>query len=139
MERTSSTWVVLATPVTWAPNALANCTANHPTAPAAPMTRTCCPGWTSPLSRTAWSAANPEMGTTAACSKLRLAGLAAKWSSPAQAYSAKEPSHQPNTSSPGWNRVTLLPTASTRPATSMPRTGSLGLRSPSVGTTRRIR
>src|ERR671936_599642 len=40
IERTSSSWVVLATPVTWAPNALASCTANHPTAPAAPMTKT---------------------------------------------------------------------------------------------------
>jgi hypothetical protein len=28
----------------------------------------------------------------------------------------------PNTSSPGWNRVTSLPTASTTPATSMPGT-----------------
>ena len=137
-ERTSSSWLVLATPVTWPPNALASWTANHPTAPAAPMTRTCWPGWTSPTSRTPWRAANPEIGTTAACSKLRAAGLAAKWSSEAQAYSAKEPSHQPNTSSPGRNRVTWAPTASTRPATSMPSTGTLGLRSPRVGTATRI-
>src|SRR5918993_1949213 len=110
-ERASSTRGGLATPGTPGPDALASWTANHPTAPAAPMTRTCCPGWTSPTSRTPWSAANPEMGTTAASSKLRAAGLAAKWSSPAQAYSAKEPSHQPNTSSPGRNRVTRAPTA----------------------------
>src|ERR671918_648956 len=44
IERTSSSWVVLATPVTWAPNALASCTANDPTPPAAPMTSTRCPG-----------------------------------------------------------------------------------------------
>jgi hypothetical protein len=78
------------------------------------------------------------MGTTAACSKLSAAGLAAKWASEAQAYSAKAPSHQPNTWSPGRNRVTWAPTASTRPATSMPSTGTLGLRNPRVGTTRRI-
>jgi hypothetical protein len=85
--------VVLATPVTWAPNALASCTANHPTAPAAPMIRTFWSGWTSPTSRTAWRAANPEMGTTAASSKLSAAGLPANWSSLAQAYSAKAPTH----------------------------------------------
>jgi hypothetical protein len=43
-----------------------------------------------------------------------------------------------NTSSPGWNRVTCRPTASTRPATPMPRTGTLGPRSPRVGTTKQI-
>jgi hypothetical protein len=79
------------------------------------------------------------MGTTAACSKLRAAGLAARWSSGALAYSAKEPSHQPNTSSPGRNRVTSGPTAPTIPARSMPSTGTLGWRSPRVGTTTRIR
>ena len=36
----------------------------------------------------------------------------------------------PNTSSPGRNRVTFLPTASTCPATSLPRTRFFGLRSP---------
>ena len=60
--------------------------------------------------------ANPEMGTTAASSKERAAGLAARWSSGAMAYSAKEPSVQPNASLPGWNRVACAPTASTRPA-----------------------
>ena len=38
----------------------------------------------------------------------------------------------PKTSSPGWNRVTLVPTASTRPATSWPRTRDLGARSPAT-------
>jgi hypothetical protein len=39
------------------------------------MITTFCPGWTPPVSRSAWRAANPEMGTAAACSKLRLAGF----------------------------------------------------------------
>jgi hypothetical protein len=38
--------------------------------------------------------------------------------------------HAPNTSSPGWNWVTLLPTASTWPATSTPSRVTFGLRSP---------
>jgi hypothetical protein len=88
IERTNSTWAVEHTPVTWAPNALASCTANDPTPPAAPMTKTRCPGWTSPTSRSACRAAKPEMGTAAACSKERFEGFGAKWSSPAQAYSA---------------------------------------------------
>ena len=70
------------------------------------------------------------MGTAAACSKLRLAGLGASLSARAHAYSAKDPSQMPNTSAPGRNRVTLVPTASTRPATSLPRMPTLGLRSP---------
>ena len=138
IERTSSSWLVLATPVTWAPNALASWTANHPTAPAAPMTRTCWPAWTSPTSRTAWRAANPEMGTTAASSKLRAgrlgrelvlgrAGVLGEGAvAPAEhLVTGLEPGH-------------LAPTASTVPATSMPSTGTLGWRSPRVGTTRRI-
>ena len=48
----------------------------------------------------------------------------------ARAYSANAPSPMPNTSSPGWNRVTSVPTAATTPATSRPRTGVLGARSP---------
>ena len=36
----------------------------------------------------------------------------------------------PNTSSPGWNLVTPLPTASTTPARSLPGTGFFGARSP---------
>src|SRR5919199_1295809 len=46
MERTSASLLVLATPVTWAPNALASWTAYDPTPPAAPITRTRWPGWT---------------------------------------------------------------------------------------------
>ncbi len=71
-----------------------------------------------------------EVGTVAACSKLRLAGLGAILSSRAVAYSAKEPAAMPNTSSPGWKRVTSVPISSTRPAASMPRTRALGRRNP---------
>ena len=39
-RRTRSTFVVLQTPVTTAPKALASCTANVPTPPAAPLMRT---------------------------------------------------------------------------------------------------
>src|SRR5216684_7148160 len=44
---------VLHTPLTSAPNALASCTANVPTPPEAPMTRTFCPALTCPTSRRA--------------------------------------------------------------------------------------
>src|SRR6266566_9032942 len=93
-ERTRSALDVLHTPVTVAPDALAICTANDPTPPAAPMTITCCPGCTRPQSRTPCSAVTPEMGTTAACSKETLAGLDARCSSGAAAYSANEPLSQ---------------------------------------------
>ncbi len=66
-----------------------------------PMINVFCPGWTLPASRRAWSAVQPEMGTAAACSYVRFAGLGARSSSPGHAYSAKEPLHVPNTSSPG--------------------------------------
>jgi hypothetical protein len=72
----------------------------------------------------------PDTGTAAACSKLRLAGLGAKRSALAQAYSAQEPSHVPYTGSPGLNCRTFFPTASTVPAASMPRMRILGLRKP---------
>ena len=65
---------VLHTPATWAPNALASCTANVPTPPPAPMTRTFCPAATFPVSRRPCRAANPEVGT-AACSNVTFAGL----------------------------------------------------------------
>src|ERR1051326_3156944 len=70
----------------------------------------------------ALSAVSPATGTPAACSNVRLAGFGASSSSPADAYSAKAPWQPPYTSSPGRNRVTLWPTASTTPATSTPRT-----------------
>src|SRR5215467_470009 len=93
-ERTRPAFDELHTAVTLAPDALAICTANDPTPPAAPMIITCCPGCTRPLSRTACSAVTPEMGTAAACSKDKLAGLAASRFSGAAAYSANEPLSQ---------------------------------------------
>ena len=71
-----------------------------------------------------------EIGTTAACSKVRFAGLWASLSSRAAAYSANEPRDIPYTSSPTANRVTSEPTATTVPATSMPGTGFFGRRNP---------
>jgi hypothetical protein len=44
MERTMSTFLVLHTPVTSAPNALAICTANVLTPPDPPLIKTFCPG-----------------------------------------------------------------------------------------------
>src|SRR2546422_163696 len=51
MDRTISTFLVLHTPVTSAPNDLAICTANVPTPPDAPLIRTFCPDRICPLSR----------------------------------------------------------------------------------------
>src|SRR5215472_6969530 len=104
--------------------------ANDPTPPAAPMISTRCPDCTCPLSRRACRAVKPEMGTAAACSKVRLAGLATSLPGRAHTYPANDPPPIPNTSSPRWNPVTFVPTASTRPATSLPRTRTLGVRSP---------
>src|SRR2546429_407925 len=78
----------------------------------------------------------PAMGTAAACSKGRLAGFGASAPSDTAAYSAKAPPSrfaEPKTASPGRNRVPLEPTASTCPATSVPRTRFFGLRSPYIG------
>src|SRR5882672_6412237 len=66
----------------------------------------------------------------AAASYDMLAGLSANLPSIAHAYSAKAPRQTPNTSSPGLNWVTFLPTSSIWPAMSLPTRGSLGLRSP---------
>ena len=73
------------------------------------------------------------VGTAAACSKVRLAGLVTTVRR-THTYSAKAPLLvPPNTSSPGRTSVTALPTASTLPAKSAPGTVCLGLRSPIVG------
>src|ERR1700751_409374 len=80
------------------------------------------------------NAVNAATGADAACSNVRLGGFKANVDSGAHAYSAKAPwqtqtptleacgsrMHAPNSSSPGLNWVTLLPTASTWPATSTP-------------------
>ena len=126
---------MLHTPVTSAPKALATCTANVPTPPDAPMTSTFSPGCTFALSRTACSAVRAEIGTAAACSNDRFAGLGASRSARATANSAKEPPLQtPYTSSPGENPVTSLPTDSTVPATLRPGLSPLGRRRPKPAT-----
>src|SRR3954467_10668364 len=114
--RTASSFAVLHTPVTSAPNAFAIWTAKVPTPPDAPVIRTCCPVWTRPWSRTAWRAARAETGTAAAWSKDSLAGLGASLSGRARAYSANDASPMPNTASPGVKAVTLASTAATVPA-----------------------
>src|SRR5215471_12797026 len=117
IDRTISTFLVLHTPVTSAPNDLAICTANVPTPPAAPLIKTSCPGWICPLSRSPCNAVNAATGAEAACSNVTLGGFKANVDSGAHAYSAKAPwqtqtptleacgsrMHAPNTSSPGLN------------------------------------
>src|SRR5918994_5453411 len=137
-DLTSSRFGVLPTPVTSAPSARAICTANVPTPPDAPLIRTRVPGPALPTSRMAISAVRPDMTDAAASSKVRLTGFTMSWDAGARANSAKVPgdvvsvlSHdEPNTSSPGWRSVTYLPTASTTPAMSVPRTGAAGRQSP---------
>src|ERR1035441_7534651 len=129
-DRTISTFLVLHTPVTSAPNLLAICTANVPTPPAAPLINTFCPGRICPLSLRPCKEVNAATGTDAACSNVTLLGFVTNADSEVHAYSAKAPRHEPKTSSPAWNRVTFLPTASTRPATSTPSRVVFGLRSP---------
>src|SRR5215471_15884910 len=130
MDRTISTFLVLQTPVTLAPNDLASCTANVPTPPAAPLIKTLCPGWMCPLSRRPCNAVSAAAGTEAACSNVTLAGFRTNADSEVDAYSARAPRQEPNTSSPGLNWVTFLPTASTWPATSTPGRVIFGLRTP---------
>src|SRR3954454_3719896 len=73
-ERTRSTLLVLHTPVTSAPSALAICTANVPTPPEAPTISTLCPGCTRPRSRRPCRAVTAEMEAAVACSKVRVNG-----------------------------------------------------------------
>src|SRR5918994_5871569 len=136
-DLTSWTFLVLETPVTSAPSALAICTANVPTPPEAPLIRTRVAGPTWPTSRIAISAVRPDMTEAAASLNESVAGLWMSWDAGATEYSAKVPARMagvaqfdPNTSSPGCRSVTFLPTASTTPATSLPRTGVRGRRSP---------
>src|ERR687891_1969364 len=135
-DRTKSTFRVLHTPVTSAPSALAICTASVPTPPDAPLIRTVVPGPTWPTSRMAIMAVRPDMTDAAASLNESLAGFLMSRDAAATVNSANVPwgvlSHKdPNTASSGWRSVTFLPTASTTPATSVPRTGVRGPRSPS--------
>src|SRR5712691_136702 len=126
ISRTRSTFLVLQTAVTSAPNDLAIWTANVPTPPEAPLTRTRCPLWTRPWSRSACSAVLAATGKVAASSNETPAGFRTTPPLAAMAmYSAKEPRPPPNTSSPGSKEVTFLPVASTMPAKSVPTTTGL--------------
>ena len=91
IERTSSTLPVLHTPVTSAPSAAAICTAYVPTPPAAPLTSTRCPGCTSPTSRIPRRAVVAAIGTAAACSNVRPAGLGTTLSASARATRRMRP------------------------------------------------
>ena len=70
------------------------------------------------------------IGTAAACSKVRFVGFGAILSCRAVAYSANDPLQVPKISSPGANRVTPVPTASTVPAKSLPPDPNLRLAEP---------
>ena len=72
----------------------------------------------------------PAVGTAAACSKVRLAGIRTMFRP--LTYSANAPDREPNTRSPTSMWVTLAPIASTSPATSTPRTVVFGRRRPSL-------
>ena len=131
-ERARSTFRVLHTAVTSAPNAFAIWTANVPTPPEAPLISTFCPAWSSPLSRSPWRAVIAAIGTAAACSNVMFAGFGAI-AFFTETYSANAPVLPPKTSSPGLKSVRLAPTASTIPAKSAPTLGSFGLRQPICG------
>ena len=121
------------TPVTSAPSTLAIWTAMVPTPPEAPLTRTRVPAPTCATSRMATSAASPVITDAAASVNVSPAGFPASWAAGTTTYWANAPARSqvdPSTSSPGTRSVTRPPTASTTPATSLPRTARFGRRSP---------
>ena len=121
------------TPVTSAPSTLAICTANVPMPPPAPVIKTFWPGRTPATSRSARRAVSPDIGTAAASSNVSPAGFGTSWPAVAAATSAKAPAcacTSPKTSSPTRRPLTCLPTCSTTPARSQPRTRVRGRRSP---------
>src|SRR5262249_5173179 len=67
-ERMNSSFSALSTPVTPAPASLASWMAYIPEPPPAPLTSTCWPGCTPPLSWMPCSAMAPAWGRAAACS-----------------------------------------------------------------------
>src|SRR4051812_7747336 len=131
-EPTRSTFLVLQTPVTSAPNDFAICTPNVPTPPDAPLMRTFCPGATCAPSRSACKAVDAATAIVPACSNVTPSGLIANALAGVHAYSDHAPRHAPKTASPGLNSLTLPPTAATTPATSTPILGTLGLRKPII-------
>ena len=129
-DRTRSSFDVLHTPVTSAPSAFAICTANVPTPPPAPTISTFCPGRTFALSRSAWRAVTPEIGTAAASSNERLSGLGTSFSGRVSELREGTRLGDAHHLVAGPERRTAAPTAATVPATSQPRTWTLGLRNP---------
>ena len=114
-------------PITWAPRALAICTATCPTPPAAAWISTRWPAWIRAFSTSACHAVSETSGSAAAWTWSSEAGLGANQAAGAATYSAWAPwpngyESMPNTSSPGENRATPMPTSSTTPDRSQPRT-----------------
>ena len=91
---------MLQTPVTFAPNDFAICTANVPTPPDAPLITLFAQAAPFPIAN---GSKGSERGspTAADCSNVRLDGLGRRLFAAAPAYSANAPAHRPNTSSPG--------------------------------------
>jgi hypothetical protein len=114
--------------VTSAPKCAASWTAKVPTPPDAPFTSTFMPCRTFTVSRMAHSAVTPDMTEAAASSNPTPAGIGASRSAGTTVNSANAPAvtnvlvhSDPNTRSP-TPKSTPVPTASTIPATSLPRT-----------------
>ena len=129
--RTRSTFAVLHTPVTSAPNAFAICTAKLPTPPDAPMISTFSPGLDAPVVADGLQRGEPgdgDGGRLLEGEVRRLRRRACRLGR--AAYSAKVPSPMPNTSSPGAKPVTSAPTASTVPARLRPGLAYFGRRRP---------
>ena len=132
MERARSSLLVLHTAVMCAPKALAIQTAKVPTPPAAPMTSTRWPGCRPATSRERLERceAGHRRGRRLLEGESRRLRNQLVGPERLPASSANEPSATPRTSSPGATPCTVRPTASTVPATSQPRMGTLGRRSP---------
>src|ERR687898_3350965 len=140
--RTSGALAALHTPVTSAPVCLAGGTAMAPTAPEAQLISTFSPAARLPRSKK-WRAVEPPKHRATASWSLRASGIVAM--APCSAtvtYSAWQPrsrSREATTLSPGWKRVTPVPTASILPATSKPKTGCFGLVRPNLSRTAKLR
>src|SRR3569833_3491793 len=114
--------------MTYAPRALAICTARRPTPPPAACTRTRWPDPSPAVSTSPCQAVSAARGMAAACTWSIEAGLRTKCRGGAVTYSAYAPAGcgkrgMPKTSSPGSYSVTPGPTAATTPDTSKPRVG----------------
>src|SRR6266536_2444491 len=112
IEATISTFAVLHTPVTLAPNAVASCTANVPTSPAAPLASTRCPGLDLPLVPQRLQRGDPRHRHRRRLLERqagRLWSATASWRMLMYLARVPRPSRPPNTSLPGRNSVTFRP------------------------------